>query len=225
MRPLATLFLILGAADLVAINVAIGPAALADDDPGAEGTRGHGQDRAAAIEKVAVPEPSPMPVERDEPDLPSPRPLAVAAATPTRTPTATPDPDPDPDSVAPDSPHPDALPRPVVLHFDLDSDRLGQSARSSLDRVASLLEDRDELTVDVAGHADESGSQEHNQILSERRAQAVADYLQERGVTASRLAVRAFGELQPLDAARERARKNRRVELRFASPNVTGDPR
>ena len=208
MRPLATLFLLLGAADLVAINVAIGPAALADDDdPGAEGTRGHGQGRAAAIEKVAVPVPSPMPVERDEPDLPSPRPLAVATASPTR------------------APDPDALPHPVILHFDLDSDTLGQSARSSLDRVASLLEARAELTVDLAGHADESGSQEHNQILSERRAQAAADYLQERGVTATRLAVRAFGELQPLDAAGERARKNRRVELRFVSPNVTGDSR
>ena len=113
----------------------------------------------------------------------------------------------------------------MTLHFDLDSDRLGQRSRAALDRVAAILEDRPELAVAIDGHADESGSEEHNQTLSERRAQRAADYLQERGVEATRLTVQAFGELQPLAPERERQRdrRNRRVEIRFGSQNATGD--
>ena len=113
----------------------------------------------------------------------------------------------------------------MTLHFDLDSDRLGQRSRAALDRVAAILEDRAELAVAIDGHADESGSEEHNQTLSERRAQKVAEYLGERGVEAARLTVHAFGELEPLDPEheRQRDRRNRRVEVRFASQNATGD--
>jgi outer membrane protein OmpA-like peptidoglycan-associated protein len=256
MRPLATLLLLLGVADLVAINAVIGPAALADDDsPGAEGTRGHGNGRATAVEKVAVSAPPPMRVERAEPDLPPPRPLSVAAApkpardpdpAPDRAPEPDPDPDPDPapepardpdpdpgrvsptanPQPPPPSPadHPDSLPARVIVHFDLDSDELGRSAGRALDRVAAVLDSRADLTVDVGGHADESGSQEHNHQLSERRARAVVEHLEERGVDAARLSVRAFGELQPLDPGRARSRANRRVEIRFVSQNATGDP-
>ena len=112
----------------------------------------------------------------------------------------------------------------MIVHFDLDSDEIGRSGGRAIDRVAALLDSRDDLTVDIGGHADESGSQEHNHQLSERRAQAVVERLQERGVDATRLAVRAFGELQPIDPGRARARANRRVEIRFVSQNATGDP-
>ena len=236
MRPLATLLLVLGVADLVAINAVIGPAALAEEEvPGAEGTRGHGNGRAAAIERVAVTAPPPMRVERAEPDLPPPRPLS-AAADPVRQPDRVSDPVADPDPVAVPHPHPDpepgapadhpdSLPKPVIVHFDLDSDQLGRRASSALDRIAAVLDARAELTVDIGGHADESGSEEHNQRLSESRAQAVVDHLQGRGIDATRLAVRAFGEHQPVDSGRTRARVNRRVEIRFVSQNATGDPR
>lgn len=224
MRPLATFCLILGAADLVAIDVVIGPAAIAERDPGARGARGRGETSAPATPPVAASAPSPMPVERVEPDLPPPRPLAVAAADP---PAAAPAParreepaaEPDPE------PHPGSVPALVILHFGFDSDQLGRSSRARLDRVAEILEERGDLAVGIDGHADESGSEEHNQTLSERRAQRVAEYLQERGIEASRLTVNAFGELQPLDPERprERDRRNRRVELRFGSQKATGD--
>ena len=217
MRVLPTVFLFLGAADLVVIDVAIGPAAIADRDHGAEGSRGPGPSIAPAITPVVAPALPPMPVERAEPDLPPPRPLSVAIPDPT--------PAADPEPVAEPDPHPGFAPAPGRLHFDLDSERLGQRSRAALDRVAALLESRDELAATIDGHADESGSEEHNQILSERRAQRAAEYLAERGIEASRLTVHAFGELQPVDPERERQRdrRNRRVEIRFASENATGD--
>lgn len=211
MRVLATMFLVLGAADLVALDAFIGPAALAGRAGGAEGARGLSAASAPASEAAAATAPTPMPVQRAEPDLPPPRPLAA------------PDPDPDPVPDPDPADHPDAHPRPVTVHFDLDSDELGASGRAALDRVADLLDDRDELAAEIDGHADESGSDDHNQELSQRRAQAVAAYLAERGVDADRLEVRAFGEREPLASGRERSRTNRRVEIRFASPRAKGD--
>jgi len=130
---------------------------------------------------------------------------------------------PAPVAVAESDPHPDARPHPVTVHFDLDSDELGDSSRASLDRVADLLEERAELTAEIDGHADESGTDDHNQELSERRARAVADYLEERGIDEARLDVRAFGERDPL-SGRERSRKNRRVRIRFAAPQGDTEP-
>ena len=215
MRPLAILFLLLGAADLVAIDALLGPAALADG-PGAE-VGGPGSGAAERTQPPASAPPIAVAVAADHPERPIPPPPPAAAPAPEEPARQVPEPAPEP------ADHPDSLPAPVLLHFDLDSDQLGATSRAALDRVARLLEDRAELTAQIAGHADESGSQEHNQDLSERRARAVADHLQERGVEAARLAVRAFGELQPLDGGRERARRNRRVEIRFASPTSTGD--
>jgi outer membrane protein OmpA-like peptidoglycan-associated protein len=89
--------------------------------------------------------------------------------------------------------------------------------------VADILDDEPALDAIIDGHADESGTSEHNQDLSERRAQAVAEYLQDRGVTATRLTVRGFGELKPLAEDSERSRRNRRVEIRFDSRAVKGE--
>ena len=217
MRILATLFFVLGAADLVALDAFIGPAALAGRAAGAEGARSLSAASAPASEIAAETAPSPMPVQRAEPDLPPPRPLAASAAVADSVPDPVPVADPDPDD------HPGARPHPVTVHFDLDSDELGDSSRASLDRVADLLEERGELTAEIDGHADESGTDDHNQELSERRARAVADYLEERGIDEARLEVRAFGERDPL-SGRERSRKNRRVRIRFAAPQGDNEP-
>ncbi len=115
------------------------------------------------------------------------------------------------------------MPSHVILHFDLDRDELGHRSRAALDRIAALLEERSELAVGIDGHADESGSEEHNQTLSDSRAQRVAEYLEEHGVEATRMTVHGFGELQPIDTGFQRDRRNRRVEVRFVSRNATGD--
>jgi outer membrane protein OmpA-like peptidoglycan-associated protein len=69
----------------------------------------------------------------------------------------------------------------------------------------------------IAGHADRSGPEAYNQVLSERRARNVAQALGERGIPASTMGVEAYGESQPRvptdDGVREP--QNRRVEIVF----------
>ena len=69
----------------------------------------------------------------------------------------------------------------------------------------------------MAGFTDSTGSESHNQTLSERRATSVAAYLSSQGVAQQRIVARGFGEQYPIAdnstaAGRE---KNRRVELKL----------
>ncbi len=74
-----------------------------------------------------------------------------------------------------------------------------------------------ELNVIVAGHTDNVGDSGFNRELSQKRAASVKAYLIDRGVDASRLSARGFGDSEPAtsnDTSEGRA-KNRRVELRI----------
>jgi OOP family OmpA-OmpF porin len=82
--------------------------------------------------------------------------------------------------------------------------------------VAAGLKDHPDVRVEVAGHTDSSGSDKHNQALSQWRAESVRDYLVRMGVPATQIQARGYGESQPVaenTTAPGKAR-NRRVELR-----------
>jgi OOP family OmpA-OmpF porin len=101
------------------------------------------------------------------------------------------------------------------VHFDFDKATLRPEAMVILNNAAGLLSTHERVVVEVAGHTDSVGSEEYNQGLSERRANAVRDYLVSKGITASRLTARGYGEVRPVasndtDAGRQ---ENRRVEL------------
>jgi outer membrane protein OmpA-like peptidoglycan-associated protein len=70
----------------------------------------------------------------------------------------------------------------------------------------------------VEGHTDSQGSEKLNQTLSETRAKAVLDYLVSKGIDASRLTSKGFGESTPIASNRtSRGRaQNRRVEINLA---------
>ncbi len=94
---------------------------------------------------------------------------------------------------------------------------IGESA-TILNGVATTLKRYPEKLVEVAGYTDSRGGATYNQQLSERRANAVRDYLIGQGVSAERLTARGYGEESPLadnDTAEGRA-KNRRVELHLS---------
>jgi len=107
------------------------------------------------------------------------------------------------------------------VNFDFDKDDIRPDAEPILDEAATLLADalRDcpSNTVSVEGHTDSVGTDAYNQDLSERRARAVADYLTGRGVSASQLASKGFGESTPIatNETSEGRALNRRVELRL----------
>ena len=76
----------------------------------------------------------------------------------------------------------------------------------------------------VEGHTDSEGDADYNLQLSERRAQAVADYLEAKGVAVGRLTAKGIGESQPMadnDTAEGRA-QNRRVVLRRTDCETRG---
>lgn len=103
------------------------------------------------------------------------------------------------------------------LSFKTNSDVLDSSSNARLDSAVLTLNNNPDSDVLVAGHTDSSGDAAYNQSLSEKRANAVRNYLIEKGVDGSRLSVRGYGETEPVasnDTAAGRA-KNRRVELRI----------
>jgi len=99
-------------------------------------------------------------------------------------------------------------------HFDFDSAKLKAAMMSALDAVANkILNTPANEKVEVVGHTDSTGPEAYNQILSERRAQAAADYLNSKGVMNT--TVKGMGESAPVadNSTREGRAKNRRVEV------------
>ncbi|WP_448662235.1 OmpA family protein [Sphingomonas sp. CJ20] len=106
---------------------------------------------------------------------------------------------------------------PSNVTFATDQSAVQPQFRPTLDQVADVLRQYNQTYVDVYGHTDSVGSDSYNYGLSQRRATAVADYLQSRGVQAARLGTRGFGETQPIasnDTEEGRA-ANRRVEIKI----------
>lgn len=108
-----------------------------------------------------------------------------------------------------------ATPKKVVLRFHLSSAQLTDSAQQALRELGSWLTQDPRLSVFLSGHADESGPENQNLVLSRERAKAAADYLSGLGIAPERLQVQVYGSSRPLSgnaSAAGRAR-NRRVEI------------
>ncbi len=104
-----------------------------------------------------------------------------------------------------------------LVFFDWDESTLGPGAQSVLDAVAGEVSKRSLNAINIIGHADRSGSEEYNQKLGMRRANAVRDALVQRGINASMINVGTRGEDERLvetpDNVREPA--NRRAQISF----------
>jgi OmpA-OmpF porin, OOP family len=86
-----------------------------------------------------------------------------------------------------------------------------------LDRVVRIMKETPALKIEVRGHTDNIGDASYNQKLSERRADAVAEYMIKQGISPVRIRSKGFGETKPLvpnDTEKNRA-KNRRTEFTF----------
>lgn len=100
------------------------------------------------------------------------------------------------------------------LLFDFDSDAVRGEARHNLNTLAQSLEKYDNSDLLIVGHTDDVGTEGYNQGLSERRADAAANYLRSEGVRRSIRTV-GRGEDEPImsNATDEGRSKNRRVEV------------
>ena len=111
--------------------------------------------------------------------------------------------------------------------FGTDQARLNPEGMRTAQKLADILQQNPQRTVLVEGFTDSTGSAEHNQELSERRAAAVRSALQLQGVNRDRIAVRGYGEAFPVaanDTAQNR-QLNRRVEIILSDANGKIAPR
>lgn len=105
--------------------------------------------------------------------------------------------------------------------FDTGEATLKPGAALALDRLAKFMQDNPRTTILVEGHTDSRGDEGYNQQLSERRAQAVAQALAERGVPGDRYRTIGRGEGFPVASNDSPAgrQQNRRVEIVFSDPS------
>lgn len=108
------------------------------------------------------------------------------------------------------------LSMPSGITFATNSSSVQPEFRPTLDKVADVLDRYNQTYVDVYGHTDSTGSDAYNQALSERRADAVAQYLTMRGVESARLEALGYGKTQPIadNNTVEGRAQNRRVEIK-----------
>ncbi|HKZ32854.1 MAG TPA: OmpA family protein [Vicinamibacteria bacterium] len=112
------------------------------------------------------------------------------------------------------------------LKFEFDKAELRPEDRELLSRIAGILMTAQGYSISVNGHTDDVGTEEYNQKLSERRAEAVRDYLVGAGLSPDILSVTGHGKSRPLaPGTSERARaRNRRVELGIANMRILHGP-
>ena len=106
--------------------------------------------------------------------------------------------------------------------FDVDQATLRPGAREKLARIAGILAAHPDLKIEIEGHADSTGSEEHNQRLSERRAQSVRSYFNQQGVTTPIVGAVGFGESRPVatNGTAEGRQQNRRVEVIVSGESI-----
>ena len=97
--------------------------------------------------------------------------------------------------------------------FEFDSAKLTDSVSERLDNFVNFLNEYPQAQVEITGYTDSSGPAAYNLKLSERRAQAVADYLIAAGIDADRFTVTGMGEEDPVadNSTHEGREQNRRV--------------
>lgn len=103
----------------------------------------------------------------------------------------------------------------LYISFATGKATIEPDSLKTLDAAAAALKATGDVRIEVAGHTDNAGTADSNMRLSQQRAEAVAAALVERGVAASRLAAKGYGQTMPVaDNRTEDGRaKNRRVEL------------
>ncbi|MDB5971886.1 MAG: hypothetical protein JWQ90_4336 [Hydrocarboniphaga sp.] len=101
------------------------------------------------------------------------------------------------------------------VNFEFDKARLTPNAQVILDAVGDELVAHPNIKVELSGHTDSKGSDSYNQKLSDARAKSVVEYLESKGIDASRMTAMGYGETQPIaDNDTDEGREiNRRVEL------------
>ncbi len=101
------------------------------------------------------------------------------------------------------------------MNFAFDSSVIDSQSARIMDQGVAALNEAKTVDIHIEGHTDNIGTEEYNQKLSERRANAVRDYFVSKGIAAARLTAEGVGESRPVasNTTADGRSENRRVEL------------
>jgi outer membrane protein OmpA-like peptidoglycan-associated protein len=101
------------------------------------------------------------------------------------------------------------------LMFKINSAEINESYKDDLTSATAVFAKYPETNLIIEGHTDDTGKDEFNMALSEKRAKAVSEFLKSKGIAASRITEKWYGESQPKypNDTEENRVKNRRVEI------------
>lgn len=105
------------------------------------------------------------------------------------------------------------------VYFDFAKASLRPESFPALDELVALLKARPSMVIEIAGHTDNVGDDASNMTLSQNRAESVRKYLISKGIAATRVQAKGYGETQPVDSneTEEGRQNNRRTEVRILS--------
>jgi outer membrane protein OmpA-like peptidoglycan-associated protein len=136
-----------------------------------------------------------------------------------------------PDSAGPVENHGCPLPKVIMpaardsvnyiahnILFNPGSDQLKDSSFMALDRLAAILQTHPDWLLTIEGHTDNQGTPAHNLLLSQKRSDAVKDYLVKKGIAEARLTAAGLGQEHPIAINKTAGGRaaNRRVELKLS---------
>ena len=116
----------------------------------------------------------------------------------------------------------DAIVKINNIYFDTNSTKLRPDGKTELNELAKVLADYPEIRIELRAHTDSRGDANYNLLLSERRAETVANYLVYKGIESKRLVYKGYGDTCPVNecvkgvqCTEEKLQENRRVEFKI----------
>ncbi|HEY9044693.1 MAG TPA: OmpA family protein [Ohtaekwangia sp.] len=106
------------------------------------------------------------------------------------------------------------------IYFDFDKATFETESYVELNKLEAMMRTNNNMTIELAGHTDAIGTKAYNMFLSQKRAEAVKDYLTKKGIDTRRIKAVGYGKSKPLasnDDEEEGRELNRRVEFKVLS--------
>jgi outer membrane protein OmpA-like peptidoglycan-associated protein len=109
-----------------------------------------------------------------------------------------------------------------AIYFESNSSKLKPASKQSLNKLFKTLLANPSLRIEIGGHTDSEGSTEYNLALSQKRAQAVVDYLINLGIGTDVLTAKGYGDTKPV-TEEKKSELNRRIEYKITDLNNIDD--
>lgn len=107
------------------------------------------------------------------------------------------------------------------IFFPVNESSLLPASETDLAELLSFMQLNKQVKIEISGHTDNSGKEKENQLLSEKRAFAVYDYLLARGIEKKRMEYKGYGQNNPIadNSTEEGKQKNRRTDFKIIATN------